>query len=155
MIVTVGPADFASCHQEGTSPVLDGIAFQRRLERAAFRAGNGKIPVQLFGDFCENRVSAQLGDVEPSICGAWTFGDVRSILPETVSLSLAEGIRAFDRKIAGFARADAVLSGVESRTSSPFGSSGTANLRAASAESIPAERVRDTPGESPLRPWTA
>ena len=120
MIVTVGPADFASCHQEGTSPVLDGIAFQRRLERAAFRAGNGKIPVQLFGDFCENRVSAQLGDVEPSICGAWTFGDVRSILPETVSLSLAEGIRAFDRKIAGFARADAVLSGVESRTSSPL-----------------------------------
>ena len=100
--------------------MLDGIAFQRRLERAAFRAGNGKIPVQLFGDFCENRVSAQLGDVEPSICGAWTFGDVRSILPETVSLSLAEGIRAFDRKIAGFARADAVLSGVESRTSSPL-----------------------------------
>ncbi len=69
MIVTVGPEDFASCHVEGTSPVLDGIAFQRNLERAAFRAGNGKIPVQLFGDFCEGRESKALGDVEPAICG--------------------------------------------------------------------------------------
>ena len=120
MIVTVGPEDFASCHVEGTSPVLDGIAFQRNLERAAFRAGNGKIPVQLFGDFCEGRESKALGDVEPAICGGWTFGNLREIFPEPVSASLAEGIRAFERNIAGFSRLDAVLSGVESRTSSPL-----------------------------------
>ncbi len=119
MIVTVGPEDFASCHVEGTSPVLDGIAFQRNLERAAFRAGNGKIPVQLFGDFCEGRESKAL-DVEPAICGGWTFGNLREIFPEPVSASLAEGIRAFERNIAGFSRLDAVLSGVESRTSSPL-----------------------------------
>lgn len=120
MIVTVGPEDFASCHVEGTSPVLDGIAFQRNLERAAFRAGNGKIPVQLFGDFCEGRESRTLGDVEPAICGGWTFGNLREIFPEPVSASLAEGIRAFERNITGFSRPDAVLSGVESRTSSPL-----------------------------------
>lgn len=120
IIVTVGPTDFASCHQEGTSQVLDGIAFQRRLERAAFRAGGGKVPVQLFGDFCEDRFSTEPGGVEPSICGAWTFGNVRELFPDAVARSLEEGIRAFDRKIAGFARTDAVLSGVESRTSSPL-----------------------------------
>ncbi len=120
MIVTVGPADFAACHQEGVPAVLDGVAFQRRLERAAFLAAGGKIPVQLFGDFCQGRVSGQLGGVEPSICGGWSFGNLRQVLPEPVSASLMEGIQAFEGKIRGFSRPDAVLSGVESRTSSPL-----------------------------------
>lgn len=119
MIVTVDAEDFASYHVPGTSDALDGIAFQRVLEERAFHAGEGKIPVQLFGDFCRNRTSEKLGEVTPSICGAWTFGNLRTIFPEAVSESIEEGIRAFERNIAGFSREDAVLSGVESRTSSP------------------------------------
>lgn len=119
MIVTVDSEDFAACHVPGTPHVLDGIAFQRVLEERAFRAGEGKIPVQLFGDFCRNRTSDALGEITPSICGEWTFGNLREIFPEAVSQALEEGIRAFDRNIQGFAREDAVLSGVESRTSSP------------------------------------
>ena len=58
--------------------------------------------------------------MEPAICGGWTFGNLREIFPEPVSASLTEGIRAFERNITGFSRPDAVLSGVESRTSSPL-----------------------------------
>ena len=75
--------------------------------------------MQLFGDFCENRVSTALGEVTPSICGEWTFANLREVLPTFIGDSLVEGIRASERKIHGFSRSDAVLSGVEARTSSP------------------------------------
>ncbi|RZS92952.1 NAD(P)/FAD-dependent oxidoreductase [Cuneatibacter caecimuris] len=113
VIVTVTPEDFG-----GTGP-LSGMEFQRRLEEAAYRAGNGKIPVQLFGDFCLDRISSGLGRIIPAIKGTWQFGDLRSILPPEAAVSLEEGIRAFGKKIKGFDRPDAVLSGIESRTSSP------------------------------------
>lgn len=113
MIVTVRPEDF------GGDDLLSGVEFQRRLERAAYQAGGGKVPVQLLGDFRQHTVSAALGEVEPCIKGAWTFGDVRSIFPVQLSAALEEGIEGSEHLIPGFARADAVLSGVESRTSSP------------------------------------
>ena len=119
MIVTVTPEDYRPYHVEGTPDVLDGVAFQRALEHAAWEAGKGKVPVQLFGDFCENRVSTALGEVTPSICGEWTFANLREVLPTFIGDSLVEGIRASERKIHGFSRPDAVLSGVEARTSSP------------------------------------
>lgn len=119
MIVTVGPEDFAPYHLPGTSPVLDGIAFQRELERKAFECGHGKVPVQLFGDFCADRESGGMGEIEPAICGAWTPANLREIFPVPIQQSLEEGIRAFERNISGFSRPDAVLSGAESRTSSP------------------------------------
>ena len=119
MIVTVTPEDYRPYHVEGTPDVLDGVAFQRALEHAAWEAGKGKVPVQLFGDFCENRVSTALGEVTPSICGEWTFANLREVLPTFIGDSLVEGIRASERKIHGFSRSDAVLSGVEARTSSP------------------------------------
>ena len=119
MIVTVTPEDYRPYHVEGTPDVLDGVAFQRALEHAAWEAGKGKVPVQLFGDFCENRVSTALGEVNPSICGEWTFANLREVLPTFIGDSLVEGIRASERKIHGFSRPDAVLSGVEARTSSP------------------------------------
>lgn len=119
MIVTVTPEDYHPYHVEGTPDVLDGVAFQRALEHAAWEAGKGKVPVQLFGDFCENRVSTALGEVTPSICGEWTFANLREVLPTFIGDSLVEGIRASERKIHGFSRPDAVLSGVEARTSSP------------------------------------
>ena len=77
------------------------------------------MPVQLLGDFRQNCMSTGLGEVEPCIKGAWEFGDVRGIFPEELSAALEEGIMGCEHLIPGFVRADAVLSGVESRTSSP------------------------------------
>lgn len=119
LIVTVTPEDFAKFHRDGCDPVLDGIEFQRHLETLAYRTGGGKIPVQLFGDFLENRESHSLGEVVPCIKGGYNFANVREIFPKIIGDSLCEGVTAFGRKIEGFDRPDAVLSAVESRTSSP------------------------------------
>lgn len=113
VIVTVSPDDFESDHP------LAGVEFQRKLEEAAYLEGNGKVPVQLFGDFCENRPSVQLGTVTPHIKGMYQLANVRNIFPEFIAESLTEGIQIFDHKLPGYARCDAVISGVESRTSSP------------------------------------
>ena len=113
MIVTVRPEDF------GGGGVLSGVSFQRSLEKAAFRAGGGCIPVQLLSDFCQGVNSRILGEVEPCMKGAWSFGDVRGIFPEHLAEALKEGILGCGKILPGFDRGDAVLSGVESRTSSP------------------------------------
>lgn len=113
LIVSVTPADFP---EEGP---LGGVAFQRSLERAAWKAGNGKVPVQLFEDYQKHKPSTTLGKVDPCIKGAYVPGDVRSIFPKEIGDSIEEGVLAFGRKMKGFDRPDAVLSGVESRTSSP------------------------------------
>lgn len=113
VIVTVTPEDFGSAHP------LAGVEFQRKLEESAYCEGNGQVPVQLFGDFCKNIPSENLGDIIPQIKGAYRLANVRKIFPEIIADSLEEGIRAFDHKLPGYARYDAVVSGVESRTSSP------------------------------------
>lgn len=113
MIITVRPEDFSS------EDVLAGVEFQRKLEQAAYREGQGKIPVQLFGDFCKNQKSTKLGEIRPNIKGNWTFGNVRAIFPEYLAKGLEQGILGCDNLIPGFSREDALLSGVESRTSSP------------------------------------
>ena len=113
MIVTVTPEDY------GGTDVLAGVEFQRKLERAAYRLGGGKIPVQLSRDFCQNTSSSALGDIEPSVRGTYILSNVREIFPQELSSALEEGIRGCDFLIPGFAREDTVLSGVESRTSSP------------------------------------
>ena len=113
VIVTVTPEDFG-----GTHP-LSGISFQQMLEENAWKAGEGKIPVQCFGDFCRKMITEKFGEVMPQTKGGWKTADVRSIFPPEISDSLEQGILQMDRKIKGFARPDAVLSGVESRTSSP------------------------------------
>ena len=117
MIVTVRPEDFQKW--TNSCDILAGVEFQRRLEERAFAAAGGKIPVQLFGDFLKNQPSKVLGEIEPCMKGAYAFGDVRGIFPEELSAALCEGIAGCDSLIAGFGRPDAVLSGVESRTSSP------------------------------------
>ena len=113
MIVTVTPDDFP-----GTD-VLAGVEFQRKLEKAAYGLCDGKVPVQLFGDFCRNVPSAMLGEVEPCIKGQYELSNVRTIFPQELSSALEEGIKGCEALIHGFSRSDAVLSGVESRTSSP------------------------------------
>ena len=113
LIVTVTPEDFP---ERGA---LGGVAFQRKLEEAAYQAAGGKIPVQLYGDFCQNKISSQLGGVNPQMRGEWAFGDVRSIMPEPLNLALIEAMEGFGHMIHGFDRPDALLAGIESRTSSP------------------------------------
>ncbi len=113
VIVTVTPKDY------GTEDALAGVEFQRRLEENAYRLGNGKIPVQTFGDFKKNKASAGPGKIQPQMRGEYQWANVRNIFPEDLAEALEEGILAFDHKIHGYAREDAVVSGVESRTSSP------------------------------------
>lgn len=117
-IVTVNPSDFG---EEGP---LAGVGFARKLERACYEealrcGGKGLVPIQLFGDFCENRQSTGYGDVAPVHKGGYVLADLNRCLPEFMCESLKEGIHAFGQKIKGFDRKDAILSGVESRTSSP------------------------------------
>lgn len=123
IIVTVTPEDF------GSSGPLAGIAFQKELERKAYEAGGGKIPVQRYSDF-KKRVESEAGGIaeEPKISeetvmpqckGAYQWADVTKILPKECNEAIVEGMELFAGQIAGFNRPDACLSGVESRTSSP------------------------------------
>ncbi|HEX3021186.1 MAG TPA: FAD-dependent oxidoreductase, partial [Lachnospiraceae bacterium] len=114
MIVTVTPEDFDS-----DSP-LAGMYFQRKWEELAYQTGKGLIPVQLFGDFCRNRKSTTLGKIQPNLKGGYNLSNIRECLPSYVSETLIDGIKAFDRKIKGFQNEEAILSGVETRTSSPI-----------------------------------
>lgn len=113
IVVTVSPEDF------GSGDVLAGVEFQRRLEEKAYKEGQGKIPIQRFWDFKNNEKSVTLGKVQPCMKGQYEFGNLRNVFPEEISKTLIEGIEGFERKIQGFSNEDALLSGIESRTSSP------------------------------------
>ena len=114
IIVTVTPEDFGSQHP------LAGVEFQRDLERKAYQIGNGQVPVQRFEDFCKNQITKKLGDIRPQIKGNYILANVREIFPEELACSIELGIKSFDNQIQGFANDDTLLSGVESRTSSPI-----------------------------------
>ena len=113
IVVSVTPDDF-----EGDHP-LAGVAFQRQLEHAAFVAGNGKIPVQLFKDYQNGEKSTSFGEVMPCDKGAYQLANVRENLPEWVNSAIIEGVLFWDKKMPGYAKEDALILGVESRTSSP------------------------------------
>jgi uncharacterized FAD-dependent dehydrogenase len=113
IVVTIQPEDF------GSVDPLSGIEFQRKIEKAAFQAGKGSVPVQLFGDLLRDRDSVTIGNVTPNIKGEYRLANLNTCLPMDIMDSLKEGILAFDHKIRGFADEETVLSGVESRTSSP------------------------------------
>ncbi|RDV26825.1 NAD(P)/FAD-dependent oxidoreductase [Alteromonas aestuariivivens] len=100
---------------------LAGIELQRRLEALAFKAGgeNYHAPAQLIGDFLSGKPSAELGDVKPSYTPGITLTDLSKVVPEFVTEAIREAIPAFDRQIKGFAKPDGMLTGVETRTSSP------------------------------------
>ncbi len=115
LIAQVTKADF-----EGDTP-LAGVEFQRKIERAAFLAGGESYaaPVQLVGDFLADRRSSQFGEVLPTYAVGTTFADLRDTLPMSVINALKGAIVDMDRKLKGFAHPEAILTGVESRTSSP------------------------------------
>ena len=112
LIVTVTPNDF------GTNP-LDGIEYQRDLEKKAYELNNGKIPVQLYKDFKLNQKSVSFGEVRPIFKGNYELSNINEILPKYITESLIEGIEEFNKKIKGFSNGDAILAAIESRTSSP------------------------------------
>ena len=115
IVVTIAPEEYESY---GSGP-LAGMEFQRNLERKAFLAGNGNIPVQRFADFKKGEPSTEFGSVCPNMKGMYTFANVRRIFPEEISVCIEKGMEIFGKKIHGFSDDDVLLSGVESRTSSP------------------------------------
>ncbi|MCR4590273.1 MAG: FAD-dependent oxidoreductase [Lachnospiraceae bacterium] len=117
IVVTVTPDDFTE--EYGEYGVLSGMEFQRELERKAFSACNGLIPCQTFEDFKNNRISASFGEIEPEFRGSCGFSNIREILPDYISGDIISAFESFGKKIRGFDRGDALLSAVESRTSSP------------------------------------
>jgi uncharacterized FAD-dependent dehydrogenase len=115
IVVGITPADYPG------GP-LAGIAFQRHWEERAFAAGgaNYKAPAQRVGDFLAGRPSTALGDVIPSYRPGVTPADLAGCLPDYAVDAIREALPGFDRQIKGFALADAVMTGVETRTSSPI-----------------------------------
>lgn len=118
IVVNVTPEDFIN-EGFGKYGVLSGMYFQEKYEKLAFEAGKGKIPVQLFGDYKSKRISDGFRSIKPCLKGSYEFADLNICLPEYVNNAIIEGISYYDGKLKGFAMEDAVLSGVESRTSSP------------------------------------
>ena len=134
-IVTNGMSNFARDGENANSALLvnvtvddyynstplDGMYFQEDLERKAFELGgrNYNAPIQRVGDFLENRKTMELGKVKPTYMPGVTMSNLNEILPEFVSGTLKEGIVGLDKKMHGFANKDAILTGVETRSSSP------------------------------------
>ena len=108
--------------QDYPEHVLAGIDLQRDLEALAYQLGgeNYNAPAQLVGDFLQDKPSTELGSVTPSYQPGITLGDLSKALPAFATAAIREAIPAFDKKIKGFAMADAILTGVETRTSSPI-----------------------------------
>ena len=115
IVVGITPADYPG-------DPLAGIAFQREWESRAFELGGGgyQAPAQLVGDFLQGCASTQLGSVEPSYKPGVKLGDLATSLPDYAIDAIREALPAFDKQIKGFALHDAVLTGVETRTSSPL-----------------------------------
>ncbi len=130
LIVSVTPEDFAaeidnsalSCEASVAGKInpLIGVEFQRKWESLAYRTGKGYIPVQTFGDFRKNQASERLGTITPNTKGRYELANLHDCLPDYVCEALIEGIEDFDKKIKGFANEEAILLGVETRTSSPL-----------------------------------
>lgn len=124
IIVAVTPADYGSEHP------LAGMEFQRGLEQRAYALCEGKLPVERYGDFREKVTGEHRSEeadaqqtawntLTPQCKGAYEWADLTGILPEECNRAFVEGMDSFDRQIHGFAAPGAILTGVESRTSSP------------------------------------
>lgn len=108
--------------QDYPDHVLSGIYLQRDLEKLAYELGGGdyKAPAQLVGDFLQDKPSTELGSVTPSYKPGINLGDLSKALPDFAIKAIREAIPVFNKRIAGYAMNDAILTGVESRTSAPI-----------------------------------
>ncbi len=118
IVVGVTPEDFPA---DARANPLAGIAFQRHWEEKAFIAGGASwfAPCQLVGDFLKDQPSTALGSVIPSYKPGVTPTDLNLCLPEYATIAMREALQAFGRQIEGFSMEEAVMTGVETRTSSP------------------------------------
>lgn len=114
IVVTIEENDFSG------NNILSGIDYQRELEKKVYSLGQGKIPVQLFGDFLENKTSTSYGSVPSITRGETVFSNLRDILPNFMTEAFIEAMKAFGKKIKGFDGREVVLSGAETRTSAPL-----------------------------------
>lgn len=115
LLVNVTPEDFGDTHP------LAGVAFQRRYETAAYAAGgrNFTAPAQLLGDFLQGTASSSAGNVRPTYPLGVRFCNLAAVLPDFAANAMREAVPLFDAKLRGFALPDAVMTGVETRSSSP------------------------------------
>ena len=115
LLVQVFPEDFPTDHP------LAGVEFQKELEHKAFELGgsNYQAPAQLVGDFLDGKASKAMGTVEPSYALGVKPTNLEPLFPDYVTQSMREAIVGLDKKMHGFALSDAVMTGVESRSSSP------------------------------------
>ena len=115
LLVGVAPGDYGDDHP------LAGLVWQRSIEQAAYRAGGGnfRAPVQRVEDLLGGRATTRLGEVQPTYRPGVTCADLRDCLPGFIIDDLKLGITQMDRQLRGFAHPDAVLTGVETRSSSP------------------------------------
>ena len=126
IVVGISPQDYRQTAGDGAVSPLDGMAFQRRWESRAYELGGGgyRAPGALVGDFIKGQPSTAVGDVLPSYQPGVRFTDLadpsRPSLPPYVLAAIREALPAFERQIAGFSMPGAVLTGVETRTSSPL-----------------------------------
>ncbi|MEN6634399.1 MAG: FAD-dependent protein [Clostridiaceae bacterium] len=127
VVVQVNPDDFAS-------DALGGMRFQKEIERAAFRAGggNGLAPASTLGAFLRKETPRGFGGVTPSYRPGVAPCDLWRVLPPFVAQGVAAGMQAFGRQLRGFDREDAVLTGVETRTSAPLRILRAENMESAS-----------------------
>ena len=132
IVVSVGPKDFASDNP------LAGIEFQRHYEALAYNIGgaNYNAPVQLVGDFLRGSVSSAIGSVKPSYTPGYKFADLTKCLPSFVTDTIKEALPKFDYKINGFAREDAIMTGIETRTSAPVRIDRNEKLQSISLEGL-------------------
>ena len=132
LVVSVSPDDFRDSHP------LSGVEFQRIWEGKAYKLGGGNFhaPVQLAEDFLKGKASLAIGSVKPSYEPGVKLCDLHMCLPEYVTLSMKEALRDFDRKIKGFACSDAVMTGVETRTSAPVRIVRKENMESESVENL-------------------
>lgn len=114
IIVSVGKEDF------GVEDALAGMRYQQALERKAFALADGKIPQQLYGDYCKNKVSKSYGSFSSNVKGTSAFANLRGLFCVDIEESFMRGMEHFEQIIPKFSCEDAILSGVESRTSSPI-----------------------------------
>jgi len=119
IVVTVKPDDFSYYGLSEDTP-LAGMEFQRHLEALAYKAGNGLIPVQMYEDFQERRVSCGFGAILPNTKGGYCPANLHECLPSFIGDAILEAMPEFAKKISGFDRPDVIMEGVESRTSSPI-----------------------------------
>ena len=113
IIVTVGEEIYGK-------NILDGMRFQREIEAKAYKLGSGKVPVQRYIDYKNNKATEEFGHIKPSIEGFYQKSNLRGLYPEEIEAMIIEAVENWGNKIKGFDDYDAILAGVETRSSSPI-----------------------------------